>query len=198
MYIPQSQVPEGLTQLANNVIPLSWCIRSSLEPASLRTAVQREFQAVDGQMPISRVRTMEEVISQNVARQNFNMLLLSIFAAIALTLAAIGIYGLMSYSVEQQTQELGIRMALGAGREQVMGLILRQGMTPAGIGVLAGVVIALALTRVLGNLLYGVKATDPSTYILVALLLTGVALFATYIPARRATRVDPLVALRQE
>jgi ABC-type antimicrobial peptide transport system permease subunit len=141
---------------------------------------------------------MEEVISQNVARQNFNMLLLSIFAAIALTLAAIGIYGLMSYSVEQQTQELGIRMALGAGREQVMGLILRQGMTPAGIGVLAGVVIALALTRVLGNLLYGVKATDPSTYILVALLLTGVALFATYIPARRATRVDPLVALRQE
>ena len=117
MYIPQSQVPDTLTQLANSVIPLSWCFRSAVDPGSLRPAIQREFQAVDGQMPISKVRTMEQVIADNVSRQNFNMLLLSIFAGIALVLAAIGIYGLMSYSVEQQTQ--GARHPHGAGRRQV-------------------------------------------------------------------------------
>jgi putative ABC transport system permease protein len=141
---------------------------------------------------------MEEVIAQGVSRQNFNMLLLSIFAGIALVLAAIGVYGLMSYAIEQQTQELGIRMALGAGQEQVLKLIIRQGMTPAGIGVVAGIAVALGLTRVLATLLYGVKATDPTTFLVVAAVLTGVALLATYIPARRAMRVDPAVALRQD
>ncbi|HEY7306529.1 MAG TPA: ABC transporter permease [Bryobacteraceae bacterium] len=198
MYIPQSQVPEGLTQLANNVLPTSWCIRSSMDPNSLRVAVQKEFQAVDGQMPISKVRPMEEVIAQGVSRQHFNMLLLSIFAGIALILAAIGIYGLMSYAVEQQTQELGIRMALGADRGRVLKLILRQGMTPAGIGVLAGLAVALGITRVLASLLYGVKAYDPATFTIVAVILSVVALLATYIPARRAMNVDPVVALRDE
>lgn len=198
MYIPQSQVPEGLTQLANSALPTSWCVRSSADPNSLRMAVQKEFRAVDGQMPISKVRTMEEVISQGVSRQHFNMLLLSIFAAIALILAAIGIYGVMSYAVEQQTQELGIRMALGADQGQVLKLILRQGMTPAGIGVLSGLAIAFALTRVLASLLYGVKAYDPLTFVAVALILTAIALFSTYIPARRAMNVDPVVALRDE
>jgi len=198
MYIPQSQVPEGLTQLANSALPTSWCIRSSMDPNSLRTAVQKEFQAVDGQMPISKVRSMEEVIAQGVSRQHFNMLLLSIFAAIALVLAAIGIYGLMSYAVEQQTQELGIRMALGADRGRVLKLIIRQGMTPAGIGVLAGLAVAFGITRVLASLLYGVKAYDPVTFVSVALILSIVALLATYIPARRAMNVDPVVALRDE
>lgn len=198
MYIPQSQVPQGLTQLANSALPTSWCIRSSMDPNSLRVAVQKEFQAVDGQMPISKVRPMEEVIAQGVSRQHFNMLLLSIFAAIALVLAAIGIYGLMSYAVEQQTQELGIRMALGADRGRVLKLIIRQGMTPAGIGVLAGLAIAFGITRVLASLLYGVKAYDPMTFTAVALILSIVALLATYIPARRAMNVDPVVALRDE
>jgi predicted lysophospholipase L1 biosynthesis ABC-type transport system permease subunit len=198
MYIPQSQVPEGLTQLANSALPTAWCIRSAADPNSLRTSVQKEFQAVDGQMPISNVRPMEEVIAQGVSRQHFNMLLLSIFAAIALILAAIGIYGVMSYAVEQQTQELGIRMALGADRGQVLKLILRQGMTPAGIGVVVGVAIAFAITRVLASLLYGVKASDPATFVAVAVLLTAIALFATYIPARRAMGVDPVIALRDE
>ncbi len=198
MYIPQSQVPEPLTQLANSVIPVSWCIRSQMDPNSLRAAIQKEFQAVDGQMPISKVRTMDQVIAEGVSRQGFNMLLLSIFAGIALVLAAIGIYGLMSYSVEQQTQELGIRMALGAGKQDVMRLIIRQGMTPAGIGVLAGVAIAFGITRLLASLLYGVKASDPLTFGIVAIVLTSVALFATYIPARRAVKVDPVIALREE
>jgi predicted permease len=198
MYIPQSQVPDTLTQLANSVIPLSWCFRSAMDPNSLRPAIQRELQAVDGQMPISKVRTMEQVIADNVSRQNFNMLLLSIFAGIALVLAAIGIYGLMSYSVEQQTQELGIRMALGAGKSEVLKLILKQGMMPACIGVVAGLAIAYGLTRLLAGLLYGVKASDPLTFAVVAFGLTAVALLATYFPARRAVKVDPLVALRQE
>jgi putative ABC transport system permease protein len=198
MYIPQSQVPDALTQLANSVIPLSWCFRSASDPDSLRSAIQREFQAVDGQMPISKVRTMEQVIADNVSRQNFNMLLLSILAGIALVLAAIGIYGLMSYSVEQQTKELGIRMALGAGKSEVLKLMLKQGMTPACIGVAAGLAIAYGLTRLLATLLYGVRASDPLTFAMVAVALTAVALFATYVPARRAARVDPLVALREE
>jgi len=198
MYIPQSQVPEGLTQLANSVIPLSWCIRSAMDPNSIRPAVERQFQAVDPMITLSRVRPMEQVIAEGVSRQSFNMLLLSIFAGIALVLAAIGIYGLMSYAVEQQTQELGIRMALGAGRAQVLKLIVKQGMTPAVFGVVVGLAIAFAITRVLGSLLYGVKASDPFTFALVAAILTAVALFATYIPARRATAVDPVIALRQE
>jgi len=198
MYIPQSQVPEGLTQLANSVIPLSWCVRSPMDPNSLRSAVEQQFQAVDPLITLSKVRPMEQVIAEGVSRQSFNMLLLSIFAGIALVLAAIGIYGLMSYAVEQQTQELGIRMALGAGRRQVVRLIVKQGMTPALFGVVAGLAIAFAITRVLGSLLYGVKASDPVTFALVTVILTAVALCATYIPARRAVNVDPVIALRQE
>ena len=198
MYVPQSQVPQGLTQLANSALPLCWSIRSSAEPKSISTAVQREFRAVDGQMPVSKVCTMEEVISQGVARQQFNMLLLSIFAAIALVLAAIGIYGLMSYSVEQQTQELGIRMALGAAKQDILRLIVRQGMTPALIGVGVGLAIAFGLTRLLASLLYGVKASDPLTFGGVAAVLLAVALASTYIPARRAARVDPALALRDD
>ena len=198
MYVPQSQLPEGLTQLANSALPLAWCIRAGIGPNSIRTAVEREFQAVDGRMPISKIRTMEEVIAQSVARQQFNMLLLSIFAAIAVALAAIGIYGLMSYSVEQQTQELGIRMALGAAKQDILRLVVRQGMTPALMGVLVGIAIAFGLTRWLASLLYGVKASDPLTFGAVGLILIAVALFSTYIPARRAARVDPALALRDE
>ncbi|HSU58181.1 MAG TPA: ABC transporter permease [Bryobacteraceae bacterium] len=198
MYVPQSQVPDALTHLGSSIIPLSWCVRSSLDVNSLRPVIERELQAVDGQLPVSKIRSMQQVLAQSVSRQNFNMLLLSIFAAIALILAAIGIYGLMSYAVEQQTQELGIRIALGADRGQVLKLIVRQGMTPAIIGVVAGLAIAFGITRVLASLLYGVKASDPSTFASVAVILTVVALFATYLPARRAMNVDPVVALRDE
>jgi putative ABC transport system permease protein len=198
MYIPQPQTTDGLTKLANSVIPLSWAVRTSNDPSSLSAAIQREIMAVDGQLPISKIRTMEQVVSESTARQNFNMLLLSIFAGLALLLAAIGIYGLMSYTVEQRTQEIGIRMALGAGRGDMLKLIVRQGMLLAGIGVAIGLAAAFGLARLLASLLFGVKTTDPGTYAGVALVLIAVALFASYVPARRATKIDPLIALRYE
>lgn len=198
MYVPQSQMTEGLTALANSVIPLSWCVRTATDPSSLRVAIERELHGVDGQMPISRERTMTEVLSAAVARQSFNMVLLSIFAGVALLLAAIGIYGLMSYSVDQRTQEIGIRMALGADRGRMLRVVLREGMTLAVLGVVLGLLLAYGLTRLLASLLFGVKASDPFAFAAVAGILTMVALVATYIPARRATAIDPANALRYE
>jgi predicted permease len=198
MYIPQSQVSEGLTTLANSILPLCWAVRTAVDPKSLSVPVEREILAVDGQMPVAQIRTMEQVLAEGISRQNFNMLLLSIFAAIALLLAAIGIYGIMAYSVEQRTQELGIRMALGASRKSMLVLIVKQGMKLASIGVLAGLAVSYGLTRLLSSLLYGVKASDPITFSAVAVALTLVALFATYIPARQAMKVDPVIALRYE
>jgi predicted permease len=198
MYIPQSQVPEGLTALANNVIPLSWVVRTATEPMSMRPVVEQELHSVDAMMPVSRERTMQQVVSQAVSRQDFNMVLLSIFAGLALVLAAIGIYGLMSYSVQQRTQEIGIRMALGASRGNMLVLVLIQGIQLAGIGVGLGLALAYGTTRVLGSLLFGVKASDPQTFGTVAASLAVVALLAAYIPARRATAIDPAIALRYE
>jgi putative ABC transport system permease protein len=198
MYVPASQQQDGLTALANSALPLSWAIRSNLDAKTLSAAVLKEIQAVDGQMPISKVRTMEQVLSDKTAQQNFNMLLLSIFAGVALVLAAIGIYGLMSYSVEQQTAELGVRMALGAGKADLFRLVLKQGMTPAIIGVACGLGLALLATRVLKNLLFGVQTYDPTSFVAVAVVLTAVALVSIYLPARRAMGLDPLIALRQE
>jgi putative ABC transport system permease protein len=198
MYVPQSQTPDGLTKLANSVIPLSWIIQTAGDPYSLSAAIQHEIQSMDSQLAASKVRTMEQVISESTARQNFNMLLLTIFAGLALLLAAIGIYGLISYTVEQRTQELGIRMALGAGHGDMLQLVVRQGMLLSGIGVVIGLAVSFALNRLLADLVFGVKTTDPITYVAVAAILISVALLATYIPARRATRIDPLIALRYE
>ena len=198
MYIPQSQTTDGLTKLANSVIPLSWIVETAGDPSSLSTAIQHEIQSVDSQLAASKIRTMDQVISESTARQNFNMLLLTIFAGLALLLAAIGIYGLMSYTVEQRTQEIGIRMALGASRGDMLKLVVRQGVLLSGIGVVIGLAASFGLNRLLANLLFGVKATDPVTYAAVTVILVLVALLATYIPARRATKIDPLVALRYE
>jgi len=198
MYIPQTQVTDGLTKLANSIIPLSWIIQTAGEPTSLSSAIQHEIQSVDSQLAASKIRSMDQVISESTARQNFNMLLLTIFAGLALLLAAIGIYGLMSYTVEQRTQELGIRMALGAGRGDMLKLVVRQGMLLAGIGLVVGLAASFGLNRLLANLLFGVKANDPVTYAAVTVILIAVALLATYIPARRATQIDPMIALRYE
>jgi putative ABC transport system permease protein len=148
--------------------------------------------------PVFNVQTMEQVISTSIAGSRSRLVLLGIFASIALLLAAVGIYGVVSYSVGQRTHEMGIRMALGARRRDVLTLVIGQGFTLALIGVAIGIIGALALTRFLSNFLYGVKPSDPLTYIAVSLILSSVALMASYIPARRATNVDPMVALRYE
>ena len=198
MYIPQSQVPDGLTKLANSIIPLAWVVRGSSDPLALRASVEREINDVDSMITPSHVRTMQQVMSDALARQNFNMLLLTIFAAIALLLAAIGIYGLMSYSVEQRVQEIGIRIALGAGSGTVLRMIVFQGMKLVSAGVILGLGAAYGMTRLLGSLLYGVKATDPATFAAVTVVVMVVAAAATFVPARRASAIAPSDALRHQ
>src|SRR5882724_733406 len=198
LYVPLGQVPEGLTQLANGVLPRSWLIRTSVDPLTLVQAFKKEFLAMDNQLAIAKVRTMEQVIVEATARQSFNMLLFTIFACVALLLASIGIYGVMSYAVEQRTHEIGIRMALGARTGDMMRLVVGNGMKLVAIGLVAGLAGAFWLTRYMSAMLYGVKPSDPLTYVEVASVLLAVAFLATYIPARRAAQVDPVIALRYE
>jgi putative ABC transport system permease protein len=198
MYIPASQVAEGLTALANNVLPLCWVVRTAMDPLTMRSAVEHEIRSVDQQIPIARERSMEQVLSESVSRQDFNMLLLSIFAGIALLLASIGIYGLMSYTVEQRTQEIGIRMALGGERGGMLRMLVVQGMKLTVIGVAVGLGIAYGLTRLLASLLFGVESGDPVTFAGVAAILTIVSFLAIYLPSRRAMAVEPVEALRYE
>jgi putative ABC transport system permease protein len=168
------------------------------DPAALGRAVQQEVLRVDPDLPVAKVMPMDRVIAKSIGRANFSMTLLGIFGGVALLLAAIGIYGVMSYTVEQRTHELGIRIALGAATPQLLRLVVGQGLVLAGIGVTIGLGASFGVTRVMSSLLYGVKATDPATFAAVAVVLSAVAALACYIPARRATRVDPIVALRHE
>jgi putative ABC transport system permease protein len=173
-------------------------VRTTGDPASFAEAVRHQVLALDKDQPLTTIKTLDDVIKATVAPRRFNTLLLGLFAAIALLLAALGIYSVISYSVAQRTQEIGIRMALGAQRSDVWRLVVRQGMTLVMIGIAIGLSAALALTRLMKNLLYEVSATDPLTFALIALLLIGVALLACYVPARRAMKVDPLQALRHD
>ena len=198
VFVPVAQVPDALTRLSNALIPPRWIIRTSAPLSTLTAVVQREFLAVDGQLPVAQVRSMDDLISQSIARQNFNMLLLTIFGAIALVLAAVGVYGIMSYSVEQATHDISVRLALGADRRNILALVVGQGMKLAGAGLLAGTLAAFGASRLLAKMLYGVKPGDPVTYVSVIGVLGTIALLACYLPARRATRVDPIIALRQE
>ena len=198
MYIPVSQVTDGMTALNEEILPIMWVVRTKVAPYSLSQDIQRELREASGGLPVGHIRSMEQVVAESTARQDFNTTLLTIFAGVALLLAAVGIYGLMAYSVQQRTQEIGIRMALGAAPEKVRGTIVRQGMMLAMLGVLVGVAAALALTRLMSSMIFGVKTWDPVVFVTVTVVLSVVALFATYIPARRAARVDPLIALRFE
>ena len=198
MYVPMAQVNDGMIALQNRILPLTWAVRTITQPYSLSAAIQKELLTASGGLPVAHIRSMDEVVVESTARQNFNMTLLTIFAGVALLLAAIGIYGLMAYSVQQRTQEIGIRMALGASAENVRKMVVAQGMGLALIGVFVGAAGALALTRLMSSLLYGVKAWDPIVMVSAAVLLSAVALLATYVPARRASRVDPIVSLRYE
>ena len=185
-------------QQASFFEPNDLVVSTTVDPVSLAATVRKAVWEVDKDQPVSNIRTMEDILSESIARQRFTMLLLGIFAGVALLLAAVGIYGVMSYSLAQRTHEIGIRMALGAQRSHVLKLAVGQGLKLVLIGVAIGLAAALALTRVMKTLLFGVSATDPTTIVAISVLLVGVALLASYIPARRATKVDPLVALRYE
>jgi putative ABC transport system permease protein len=178
--------------------PRHLVVNTSVEPMSLAATVRKTVWDVDRDQPVSNVSTMEEVLSGSIARQRFSTLLLGVFAGVALVLAAVGLYGVMSYSVAQRTREIGLRMALGAQRGDVLRMVVGQGLKLVLVGVAIGLAAAFALTRVMSSLLFGVSATDPATLAAISLLLISVAALASYIPARRATRVDPLIALRYE
>jgi putative ABC transport system permease protein len=168
------------------------------DPANLAAAVRREVSAVDKDQPVTKISTMGETFARAVAPQRFNMLLLGIFAAVAMILATVGIYGVISYTVSQRSREMGIRIALGASRRDILKLVVGQAMLMALVGVVVGLAGALALTRLMSGLLYGVSATDPSIFVSISLLLAAVALLASYLPARRAMKVDPIIALHYE
>lgn len=195
-YQPLAQLNDSAVDAIARTLHLA--VRAVGNPVSLTTALRAQLKALDLGVPLTRVRTMDEILTSSMAPRRFTTLLLIAFAIAALLLASVGLYGVVSYSVAQRTHEIGVRMALGAQRRDVLRLVVGQGMILVLIGVGAGIAGALGLTRFLSSLLYGVKATDPLTFILVSFVLAGVALLACYIPARRAAKVDPMVALRYE
>jgi len=186
IYVPNAQARFNLMGLV---------VRTAGDPAAFATTLRHEVQALDKDQPIYNVRTMDDIVANSLGTRRVSMQLFAVFAGAALLLAALGIYGVMAYSVTQRTHEIGLRMALGAQKSDVLRLVIRQGMALTAIGVVVGVAGALALTRVIGNLLYGVTATDPLTFVAIPLLLLFVALVACYLPARRAARLDPTIAL---
>jgi len=198
MYIPLAQVKDSFTSLNNQIIPITWVVKTAVDPLTLSAAVRKQVVAADSQVAIAHERSLDQVVSEATARQNFNMTLLTVFAGIALLLAAIGIYGMLSYSVQLRSQEIGIRMALGAERKGVLGMVIGNGMKLAGLGIAIGLAGAFGLSRLLTALLFGVKPNDPLTFVSIGAVLALVALLACWLPARRATRVDPLEALRYE
>jgi predicted permease len=188
-YTPHAQSPSGTMYVV---------ARTSVEPSSLAAAVTKEARAVEPNVPVFDVKTMGQRLSDSLARRRFAMTALGLFALVAMLLAAVGIYGVMSYAVAQRTREIGVRVALGAQTGDVLGLVIRQGMTLAALGIAVGLVGAAGVTRVMGGLLFGVGATDPLTFASIAAVLAAAALLACYLPARRAAKVDPMVALRYE
>jgi putative ABC transport system permease protein len=188
-YEPFSQEPDRFFNLV---------VRTEGDPASLGSAIRAKVLEIDSEQPVSTIQTMEQVLATSVARQRFSTIVLCIFASVALVLTAVGIYGVISYSVTQRRHELGIRMAMGAQRSDVIKLVVGHGALLATTGVSIGLIVALVLTRVMEGLLFGVSATDPLTFAAISALLIGVALAACFVPARRATRVDPMAALRCE
>jgi putative ABC transport system permease protein len=198
VYLPFLQTPEYFADAHSHFSYLTVVVRTSGDPGALMPAIRNEVRALDGNVTISQVQTMDQAVADATAQPLFYLLLLGTFAAVALILAAVGIYGVVSYSVSRRTHEIGIRMALGAKRSDVLKLVTSQGMILALVGTAVGAAGALPLARLISSLLYGVGPTDAVTFAAVAVVLTAVALVACYIPARRAARVDPIMALRNE
>jgi putative ABC transport system permease protein len=197
MYIPQAQLMDPVNALNVRISTMAWVIRTQSAPHTLVAPIREQLRQVTG-LPVSDVRSMDEVVNLSTARERFNMLLMSVFGCSALLLAAIGIYGLMAYSVQQRTQEIGIRLALGATGGQVRGMVVTQGMQLAIAGALIGLGSAFALTRFLESFLFRVKGHDPLVFVLVPVALSVIAFLAVWFPARRAARIEPVEALRYE
>jgi len=195
-HAPQPQEYSTIRQRMQN--PLTFVVRSSLDDAAVAALARREVQAVDRDLALTAVAAMRTVVDQSMGDQRFRTVLLAAFAGVALLLAALGIYGVLAYFVSQRARELGIRLALGARPMALFAMVVRQGMRPVAVGAILGLAAAVALTRVMQSLLFGVDPVDPPTYAVAAATLAIIALAACAIPAMRATRVDPLVALRDE
>jgi putative ABC transport system permease protein len=192
MYVPFNQ------KVWPSLAIMQVAIRTKADPASMTNLVREAVRSVDPDLPLGKLATLSTLVDGAMTQPRFSMLLLGAFGALAVTLAAIGMYGVIAYSVAQRTREIGIRMALGAQRGTVFGMVLGQGARLAGLGIAIGILTALGVTRLMASFLYGVQPTDPLTFAAVALLLAGIVLLACYLPARRATRVDPIIALRYE
>ncbi|HMF96467.1 MAG TPA: ABC transporter permease [Vicinamibacterales bacterium] len=197
MYVPQAQIPDSANALNVRLTPIAWVVRTRAAPYTVSAAVQDQLRQISN-LPVSDVRSMEDVVSRSISRQRFNMLLMTVFGAAALLLAAIGIYGLMAYAVEQRTQEIGIRLALGADSTDVRRMVIGQGMRLAGAGVVVGLAVALGLARLIASLLYGVTARDPMVFAGAPIVLSLVSLVGVWLPAIRAVNIDPVIALRAE
>ena len=198
MMVPTAQVVDWYAAAYSDTSAMIWVARTRGDPHQAFAAVTEQLRLGSGGLPVAHLRTMEEVIGRSTARQSFNMLLLTIFGAVALVLAAIGIYGLMAYSVEQRTQEMGIRMALGADPSAIRKLVVWQGVRLSLVGVAGGIAAAFGLTRLIATLLFGVKPWDPAVFISAPLILSAVALLAVWLPATRASKLHPMQALRIE
>jgi putative ABC transport system permease protein len=197
MYVPIAQLPDSINALNLRLLPVAWILRTRGEPHALASAVKAELQQATG-LPVARIHSMNEMEAQSTARTELNTLLMTIFGSSALLLAAIGIYGLIVYSIQQRTQEIGIRLALGASPSGVRRMVIFQGMRLAVLGVLIGIASATGLTRLIASLLFKVKPWGPAVFASVPISLIAVALLAVWFPARRATRIDPAEALRYE
>lgn len=198
IYVPFQQSRGFFSGTARQYASMTIVVRTKVEPTSLAVGAQETVRALDRNLPVSNVVTMEQVIADALWQPRFNLQLIGLFAGAALVLAAIGLYGVMSYTVAQRTHEVGLRLALGAQRRDVIGLVLRQGMKLTLLGVTIGLLASAALTRLMANMLFAVSATDVKTFAIIALVLVAVALVACFVPARRATRIDPMAALRYE
>jgi predicted permease len=198
MYIPWAQLPDAHSANLLEITALAWVVRTRAEPMTLAATIQEQLKQASGGLPVARLRRMDEVMAQSTARSDFNMLLLTVFAGSALVLAAIGVYGLMAYSVQQRTQEIGVRLALGADAARVRNMVIRQGMLLIVLGVTIGLASAFGLTRVMASFLFGVTPRDPLVFVLVPIVLAVVGWLGVWLPARRASRVDPVIALRVE
>ena len=194
IFVPVAQLPDS----RNSPNPVAWVLRTRTPSLALNSSIQNELRQTTGGLPVAPLRSMEEVVLKSTARQDFNMLLMSIFGGSALLLAAIGIYGVMAYSAQQRTRELGVRMALGATASDIRGMVVWQGMRLALAGVVIGMAAAFGLTRFLTGLLYEVKSWDPLVFTLAPVVLCGVGLAAVWLPASRASRTDPIRALRYD